>query len=225
LARLNLHSLAFLFAISVNASAQQSVFEPTDLEEFVSEPAVVLDEERLVGEIRSVDSIVKIHYIEVADQFEPGVSMRGARIDLQTNSWNDTIYLDENQLAQLAFQLRSQARSIEELGAETNPLHSFKTFGQLGTGTAECWFGNPVRERILCPNIQLTNGFRTFWLNVRGASEQYPLRVDQIIELGNTVQGTLQILDPEEYTQANGSASESSAYQFVEAIDDRPADQ
>lgn len=171
------------------AYAQARDVVPTELEAFLANPAVTVVSERRVDEIRSTESTIAISIVEAVEQWEPGETMRGARVDLDNNAWHDSVYLDEEQIADLALQLQMMARNLGEQREESHPRHNELLFGNRAIGTQQCWILHPNQQRILCPSYRIVNGFETFSIQVNGVSgEVFPLATEHLVELARVVQ-------------------------------------
>ena len=116
------------------ALAQAPEVAPTALEAFVSDPAVVVARERLLGRFGGLESATEIYALEAEDRSNPGSVVRGVRIDLATNAWSTSVFLDQDQLSQLSWDLNSIASDQEVLEDSPDPLLGI---GRRGRGTGD----------------------------------------------------------------------------------------
>lgn len=170
-----------VFLLPCVAVAEPPEVEPTDLEAFVSNPNVVVGHEQPIGELDSLDSSVRIVAIEAEDVSKPGMTRRGARIDLTNNAWNASVYLDEAQLAELWTQLAMMSEVGGQHDNGERPLvpHVF--------GTELCWMPD-TPQRILCPSYRRDQAGETLFVAVYGDQVSFPLPGHDLADLAAVIE-------------------------------------
>ena len=179
--------LAILLLLSGVAVAQNpqvlqtGEVAPTAFESFVADPAVIVVQERSLGRFQGTDTAIAINALEAEDRANPGSSRRGVRVDLATNAWRTSVFLDEDQLAELSRDLRWIAVHRNEFENAPDPE---QLYGWRGRGTAACWLPREP-QRILCPNYLIQEGFQSFSINVYGSDQSFPFTTGKLSDVAN----------------------------------------
>lgn len=179
--------------------AQLQAVEPTQFETFVSASTVIVEEERLIGSIGSVDSTVEVSFVRARESWgSPPSTMSGIMIRLRSNASSDVVYLDADQTNDLALQLYLISTSLSDV---TNATHSRSTEFLTGThmrGSQNCWFGYENQQRILCPGYKLVEGFLTVSVRVNGGATEYHMEPAHLEQLARSFQDAVAVFeDPE----------------------------
>lgn len=184
-----------LLLVSCVSRSQDAEVAPTRLEAFVANQFVVVEQEEQIGELGSLDSFVRINAIEANDRSNPGMVVRGVRIDLSNNAWHDSVYLDQEQFTELSRQLRLMQNMLELNEDESSPFFRPRTnSGQTTMGSEICWLPE-VPQRILCPSQHFDQGRQSFTLQVFGSQESFPLNADQLVALSRMVDSAIERLE------------------------------
>jgi hypothetical protein len=147
-------------------SDTRSPSEPTALESFIAQPAVVLELVEETGSVRSSDATLVVAAVIASDTGRPGVHMQGLRFVMENNTGFDQAFLDEAQLAALLDDLSGIETGIPELESGQSPYRV--------QGTGACWM--PARPmRILCPSYRIGPDWAGVTLAVYGGRGfEYP---------------------------------------------------
>jgi hypothetical protein len=215
---------SFVF-IPYLALAQQPDVAPTELEAFVSNPSVIVENEALVGQLGSLDSVIRIFAIEAQDRSNPGSISRGARIELANNAWNETVYLDAPQLAELSHQLNMMMIGTDSQRKKQRPNWP------LTIGTELCWKPD-APLRILCPSYSIDKVGETLAISVYGARESFPFPGNQLVDLAQFVEaaakevGSEQVFEEGDPTQeiVDSSGPEAGLQEDVVSLEIDPVD-
>ena len=161
---------ALLLAHAISSTAQDAqesapkLVPPTDFETFATTPQVHVIFSKQVGSIESSDAKATVTALVLADEQNPPAGMRGVRLDLESNSGHEQVYLDDSQLEKVRREVH-----LMESGIETFAMKDTTTPYRV-TGTESCWMPNP-RVRILCPDYYIGpdwSGLRLRPLGSRG---------------------------------------------------------
>lgn len=156
--------------------------DPTNFEAFLANPAVVVEQEQMIGELASGDSSLGIYALEAQDRSLPGTIVRGVRVDLGNNASNDSVFLDEPQFLELRRQLAMMDDGVRRRqDRDSRFFQKVPGYGTMTQGTENCWPPmNPEPQRIICPNYQIKDRLITFFLQVYGSEGIFPFDSDQL---------------------------------------------
>jgi hypothetical protein len=134
-------------ALCNGALADQPPTEPTAFEAFATKPSARVLFTEHVGSIDSTDAKLKVTALVMDDVEHPAEKMRGVRFELENNTAQDQVYLDDTQLA-----LAKREVATLEPGAELMKKNADAPYRVMGTQS--CWM--PKRpQRILCPDFYM----------------------------------------------------------------------
>lgn len=118
----------FCCILSCPAAAQLTAApEPTLLEVWARQPGLLISKSKEVGRVDSTDAQAVITALVIeAPQSNPS-RVRGIRIDLRNAISTDRIYVEENQLVHLKYELDSMKCSVASMRRESGAAH--RVFG------------------------------------------------------------------------------------------------
>jgi len=121
---------------------------PTPFEAFATRADVVVREAALVGALQSADSVATFTTLVLEDS--DGTRKIGLRIDLQSNTATDSVYLDQ---AEIVLAKRELGELVDGTPSLLHPSDDGGAPWRT-QGTGRCWDPEP-EQRILCPSFNV----------------------------------------------------------------------